>query len=47
MSNKILEGLKVLDFSHRLPGPLGCNLLGELGAKVIKVEDSVFKDAFD
>ena len=42
----LLEGLTVLDFTHRLPGPLGANLLGQLGAKVIKMEDKTFQDAF-
>jgi crotonobetainyl-CoA:carnitine CoA-transferase CaiB-like acyl-CoA transferase len=45
MSN-LLEGLTILDFSHRLPGPLGSKLLFGLGAKVIKVEDTTFKDPF-
>ena len=44
--NNLLEGLTVIDFSHRLPGPLGANLLAKLGAKVIKIEDATFKDAF-
>ncbi|WP_416139200.1 CaiB/BaiF CoA transferase family protein [Halomonas sp. HK25] len=33
-----LTGLKVLDFSTLLPGPLATLLLGEAGAEVIKVE---------
>ncbi len=44
--NNILEGFTILDFSHRLPGPLGMNILGHLGATVYKVEDEVFKDSF-
>ena len=32
-----LEGLKVLDFSTRLPGPFGTMLLGDMGADVIRV----------
>ncbi len=44
--NKLLDGICIIDFSHRLPGPLGMNILGDLGAKVIKLEDSIFKDAF-
>ena len=44
--NKPLEGFTFLDFSHRLPGPLGGNILGLLGAKVIKVEDQTFRDPF-
>jgi crotonobetainyl-CoA:carnitine CoA-transferase CaiB-like acyl-CoA transferase len=45
MSN-LLEGITILDFSHRLPGPLGSKLLSGLGANVIKVEDTKFKDPF-
>ncbi len=43
---KLLENLKVIDFSHRLPGPLAGKLLADLGAKVIKIEDEKFKDPF-
>lgn len=42
----LLEGITILDFSHRLPGPLGSKLLLGLGARVIKVEDTTFKDPF-
>jgi alpha-methylacyl-CoA racemase len=35
---KPLEGLKVLDFSTTLPGPLASLMLAEAGADVIKVE---------
>lgn len=42
----LLKDFTVLDFSLRLPGPLATHLLSELGATVIKVEDSVFKDPF-
>ena len=45
MSN-LLSGITILDFSHRLPGPLGSKLLSGLGAHIIKVEDSRFKDPF-
>ena len=44
--SNLLEGLTILDFSHRLPGPLGSKLLLGLGANIIKVEDSTFKDPF-
>ena len=44
--NDLLKGLTIIDFTHRLPGPLGANLLAQLGAKVVKIEDSTFKDAF-
>ena len=43
---KLLEGLKILDFSHRLPGPFAGKLLADLGATVIKIEDQKFKDPF-
>jgi formyl-CoA transferase len=33
-----LEGVKVLEFSQIIAGPLGCQLLADLGADVIKVE---------
>ncbi|MCO4794309.1 MAG: CoA transferase [Bacteriovoracaceae bacterium] len=44
--SKILEGLTIIDLSHRLPGPLAGHLLSTLGAKVIKVEDKKFSDPF-
>ncbi|MBY0517391.1 MAG: CoA transferase [Bacteriovoracaceae bacterium] len=43
---KPLSGLRVLDLSQRLPGPYAGMLLSRLGAEVIKLEDSEFKDAF-
>ena len=33
-----LEGLRVLDFSTLLPGPLATLLLAEAGAEVVKIE---------
>lgn len=44
--NNILDGVTVLDFGHRLPGPLAGKILLGLGAKVIKVEDHIFQDPF-
>ena len=43
----LLEGFTFLDLSHRLPGPLAGNLLGGLGAQVIKVEDKLYQDPFN
>ena len=33
-----LEGIKLLDFSQLLQGPFASQMLGDLGADVIKVE---------
>ncbi len=38
--------LKVLDLSHRLPGPLAGHIFESLGAEVTKVEDVSFGDPF-
>lgn len=38
--------LKVLDLSHRLPGPLAGKLLADQGAEVVKLEDQVAMDPF-
>jgi len=35
---KPLEGIRILDFSRLLPGPLGTHFLSEMGAEVIKIE---------
>lgn len=33
-----LEGIKIIDFTRLLPGPLGTHLLAQMGAEVIKIE---------
>jgi crotonobetainyl-CoA:carnitine CoA-transferase CaiB-like acyl-CoA transferase len=43
---KPLQGMLVLDLSHRLPGPLCGHILASLGAEVIKIEDHFFQDPF-
>ncbi len=42
----LLKNFKVIDFTHRLPGPLAGKIFADLGANVIKVEDQTFKDPF-
>lgn len=42
----MLKGLKFIDLTHRLPGPLAGKILQELGAEVIKVEDEKHRDPF-
>ena len=42
----MLEGLRIIDLTHRLPGPLAGKILADLGAEVIKVEDEKHKDPF-
>lgn len=42
----MLKGLKIIDLTHRLPGPLAGKILQELGAEVIKVEDEKHRDPF-
>ena len=34
----ILDGIKVLDFTHALAGPTVTRLMAEMGAEIIKVE---------
>ena len=45
-STRPLEGMKIIDLSHRLPGPLCGKILGDLGAEVTKIEDHEFQDPF-
>ncbi|SEA38859.1 Crotonobetainyl-CoA:carnitine CoA-transferase CaiB [Flavobacterium gillisiae] len=33
-----LEGIKILDFTRLLPGPLGTHMLSQMGAEVMKIE---------
>lgn len=42
----MLKGIRILDFTHRLPGPLAGKVLADLGAEVIKIEDVKHKDPF-
>lgn len=44
--DKPLLGFKVIDLSHRLPGPMTGKVLSDLGAEVLKIEDQKFKDPF-
>ena len=42
----MLKGIKIIDFTHRLPGPLAGKILADMGAEVIKIEDIKHKDPF-
>jgi alpha-methylacyl-CoA racemase len=41
-----VKKLKIIDLTHRLPGPLAGKILADLGAEVIKIEDEKHKDPF-
>ena len=38
MMGTLLEGIKVIDLSHHMAGPVTSQRLGDMGADVIKVE---------
>jgi alpha-methylacyl-CoA racemase len=42
----MMKKLKILDLTHRLPGPLAGKVLSDLGYEVIKIEDEKHKDPF-
>ncbi|HZP19031.1 MAG TPA: CaiB/BaiF CoA-transferase family protein [Bauldia sp.] len=44
--NKALAGVTILDFSHLLQGPFATQLLGDMGANVIKIERAGAGDMF-
>jgi len=46
MPNLPLDGLTILDFSSRLPGPLAGHLLAQMGAQVFKIETASHPDPF-
>lgn len=46
LSTGPLEGLRVIDLSTVLAGPLACQLLGDFGADVVKIEHPTAGDSF-
>lgn len=39
-----LQGIRILDLSRLLPGPLATQLMADLGVEVIKIEDTKAPD---
>ncbi len=46
MMDKALAGIKVLDFTHLLQGPFATQMLGDLGADVVKIERKGSGDSY-
>jgi crotonobetainyl-CoA:carnitine CoA-transferase CaiB-like acyl-CoA transferase len=44
MKKRLLEGIRVVDFTWALTGPIGTKHLSDLGAEVIKIETRVRLD---
>jgi len=40
----VLQGIKVIDFTRLLPGPLATHMLAQMGAEVLKIESPVRMD---
>ena len=38
--NRLLDGVKILDFTQYKAGPMGTQILGDMGADIIKIERS-------